>query len=71
MDAHYYKVMVGYLDPMIQELERKETHDKLNSHSRMCVFMGQMSSRRKDKIESEEEELTVGLKQTQITSVTT
>lgn len=56
---------------MIQELERKETHDKLNSHSRMCVFMGQMSSRRKDKIESEEEELTVGLKQTQITSVTT
>lgn len=56
--------MVGHLDPMILELERKETHDKLNSHTRIYVFMGQMSSGRKGKIESEEELLTVGLQRT-------
>lgn len=64
MDTHYCKVMVGHLDPMILELERKETHDKLNSHTRIYVFMGQMSSGRKGKIESEEELLTVGLQRT-------
>lgn len=40
------------LDPMIQDLKRKETHDKLDSHTRMYVFMGQMDSGRKGKIES-------------------
>lgn len=63
--------MVKYLGPLTEDLKRKETHDKLDSHTRMYVFMGQMDSGRKGKIESEKEVFTVGVKQTQMALATT
>ena len=59
------------MHPMIQDINRKKTHTKSDSHTRIYVLMSQKDSQRKGKIESEEEVLSVGLRQTQMASLIT